>query len=60
MKIILNLILVFNIKFMENQLIISMLNVKIKSIKLIFLNKTKKKLKMISQIKKKNLKNRRF
>ncbi len=37
-----------------------MLNVKIKSIKLIFLNKTKKKLKMISQIKKKNLKNRRF
>ena len=45
---------------MENYLIISMLNIKIKSIKLIFLNKTKKKLKMISQIKKKNLKNRRF
>ena len=45
---------------MENYLIISMLNIKIKSIKLIFLNKTKKKIENDFINKKKNLKNKIF
>ena len=45
---------------MENYLIISILNIKIKSINLIFLNKTKKKIENDFINKKKNLKNKIF